>query len=89
MIDPDDTEGCPVADECLACGVVGAPPGLRVITLTVPVGIVCVTSCLWCQEAANLPLLSWSAAVGRVLGHCGHLGIDADQMEAIMAREVA
>lgn len=83
-VDLDDTRSCPVGPACVACEGVD---GLGVSTLETPVGVLCVTLCDACVDAGRLPGLAAATAVGRVLDHCGHLGIDADRMAAVMAAE--
>lgn len=78
-LDVDDTTWCPLDGCCEACG--GADPDLRVCTASVPLGVVCVTLCGKCAEAARVPAPSaWSRAARRVVRHCDHLGIRLDQM---------
>jgi hypothetical protein len=84
MIDLDDTAQCPIDEHCSGCG--GGPNLgnriLRVVTAEAQVGVFCMTVCQKCSpEGWQLPLV-WTTE--RVLEHCGHLGIDADQMAAAM-----
>lgn len=81
----DSVAGCPVADRCAACGDVH---GLAVVTAQTQVGVYCLTLCPDDREADRLPSPpSWSTAIEMAGAHCGHLGIDVDQMEAEMVRE--
>lgn len=87
-MDIDDTTRCPVAPECEVCfGQRGAL--LDVVTFGTPVGVYCATICEACEDDGLKPgrIGGWTQAVDRVLLHCAHLGIDADQMAAAMAAE--
>jgi hypothetical protein len=73
---------CPRAARCEACG---ATRHLEVATYQTPVGIFCATVCDRCVDAGKAPpVRSWPAAVERVGAHCQHLGIDVDQMAALL-----
>ena len=73
---------CPRAGRCEACGATRA---LEVATYQTPVGVFCATVCLRCVDAGKPPpVRSWVGAVERVGAHCGHLGIDLDQMAALL-----
>lgn len=79
--DLDDTTGCPTSDACEGCG---STHDLRVVTVDTVVGVYCLTLC-----AAELvrPVPSRTSApqaVHRVMEHCGHLGIDADEMARLI-----
>ena len=76
---------CPRAGRCQACGTTRR---LDVATYQTPVGVFCATVCDPCVAARNAPpVRSWVEAVERVGAHCGHLGIDVDQMGALLHRE--
>jgi hypothetical protein len=76
---------CPRAGRCEACG---ATRQLEVATYQTPVGVFCATVCTPCVDAGNPPpVRSWGRAVERVGAHCQHLGIDVDQMAALLQRE--
>ncbi len=84
--DVDDTTGCALDERCEQCGS-GDEDDLAVATAGTPVGVYCLTLCGPCADAGRVPEPGgWSAAVTRVLAHCGHLGIDADQMAAQLER---
>lgn len=53
-------------------------------TVGSPVGVFCVTMCSACVMWDQLPNFAVVSAVNAALEHCGHLGIDADQMAAAM-----
>jgi hypothetical protein len=73
---------CPGAGRCEVCG---ATRQLEVATYQTPVGVFCATACGPCIEAAKAPpVRSWPGAIERVAAHCGHLGIDVDQMAALL-----
>jgi hypothetical protein len=76
---------CPRAGRCEACGTTRQ---LAVATYQTPVGVFCTTVCDSCVEARNAPpVRSWLEAFERVGAHCEHLGIDLDQMGALLHRE--
>jgi hypothetical protein len=76
---------CPHAGRCEACG---ATRQLEVATYQTPVGVFCATVCGPCVDAGKPPpVRSWGGAVERVGAHCQHLGIDVDQMAALLDRE--
>ena len=85
--DLDDTTRCPVATWCESCNrtedlyVVTADSGMG--------GVFCMTLCGACCDLP-LPQLGVLEAVTRVAEHCGHLGIDLDQMaDAVATRRAA
>jgi hypothetical protein len=86
---PDDlgpSRRCPRAGRCEACG---ANRAVDVATYQTPVGAFCATVCDPCVAAGNPPpLRSWLEAVERVGAHCQHLGIDLDEMAALLHREL-
>jgi len=84
MIHLDDTSECPMAAECRCCGGMSE---LDVATLESTVGVFCLTICADCAQQGSVEKIGVVEAVTLVLGHCGHLGIDADQMEALMEAE--
>jgi hypothetical protein len=70
---------------CEACG---ATCQLDVATYQTPVGVFCATVCDRCDAAGTAPPVpSWGQAVWRVGAHCQHLGLDVDQMAAILHAE--
>jgi hypothetical protein len=76
---------CPRGDRCQACG---AARQLDVATYQTPVGVLCATVCRSCVAAgAAPPIRSWGQACERVGAHCQHLGIDLDQMAALLQAE--
>jgi hypothetical protein len=76
---------CPRAARCQACG---AARQLDVATYQTPVGVLCATVCRSCVAAgAAPPIRSWSQACERVSAHCQHLGINLDQMAALLQAE--
>jgi hypothetical protein len=76
---------CPRAGRCQACG---AARRLDVATYQTPVGVLCATVCRSCVAAgAAPPIRSWGQACERVGEHCRHLGIDLDQMAALLQGE--
>jgi hypothetical protein len=76
---------CPLAARCEACG---NDQDLDVATYQTPVGVFCATVCWPCVDAGNPPpIRSWGQACERVGEHCQHLGIDLDQMAALLRGE--
>jgi hypothetical protein len=76
---------CPLGDRCEACG---SGQELDVATYDTPVGVFCATVCGPCIDQAKAPpIRGWATAVERVAAHCGHLGIDVDQMAALRHAE--
>lgn len=70
------------------CEAYGATRQLGVATYQPPVGVFCATSRDPCVAAGNPPpMRSWPGAVERVGAPCQHLGIDVDQMTALLYRE--
>ena len=89
MTAPGDRLGpvaqCPQADRCEICG---SGRNLDVATYQTPVGVFCATVCGPCIDQAKAPpVRGWATAVERVGVHCGHLGIDLDQMAALLHAE--
>ena len=80
----DDTTNCPIGARCESCGTT-APRSVH--TATTPVGVICLTLCARCASSSLTPRLAAASAARFVLDHCSHLGIDADQMEALMKKE--
>lgn len=80
----DNTAKCPVGARCESCGTT-KPRSVR--TATTPVGVICLTLCGRCAGSSLTPRLTPATAARFVLQHCRHLGIDADQMEALMKKE--
>jgi hypothetical protein len=78
--DLDNTANCPPGDRCERCG---STDDLEVMTADTPVGVLCAAVCGDCAETGGeLPRMDLPTAVIRVLEHCEHLGIDADEMAA-------
>jgi hypothetical protein len=76
---------CPRAARCEACG---RGRELEAATYQTPVGVLCATVCRACVAVGNPPpIRSWPGAVERVGAHCGHLGIDLEQMAALLQAE--
>jgi hypothetical protein len=89
MTSPGDQLGpsvrCPLGVRCEVCG---SQWDLDVATYQTPVGVFCATVCDPCTTPDKAPpVRSWTQAVERVCAHCGHLGIDVDQMAALLHAE--
>jgi hypothetical protein len=79
------TVGCPLGRRCEACG---SGQRLAMATYQTPVGVLCATVCRACIATGTAPpIRSWVQACERVAAHCQHLGIDLDQMGALLHAE--
>jgi hypothetical protein len=79
------TTRCPLASHCEACASTRA---LEVATYQTLVGVFCATACGPCIDQAKAPpVRGWAQACERVGAHCEHLGIDLDQMAALLHAE--
>ena len=79
------TTRCPLSDGCEVCA---STRDLDVATYQTPVGVFCATVCDPCIDQGKAPpVRAWVQAAERVGVHCGHLGIDLDQMGAILHAE--
>jgi hypothetical protein len=79
------TIGCSLGCCCEACG---GGQRLELATYQTPVGVLCATVCRACVAVGNPPpVRSWGQACERVGAHCQHLGIDLDQMAALLQAE--
>ncbi|MBV9161985.1 MAG: hypothetical protein JO281_10645 [Pseudonocardiales bacterium] len=77
----DDTTTCPLAQRCARCG---QTTGLGVRTAISDMGgVLCSTLCRACDPPALHPV----EVALRTLAHCTHLGIDTDQMSALLHQE--
>jgi hypothetical protein len=84
VLDLDDTTNCPLDRRCATCDT---EDDLAVGTAVTPLGVHCVTLCGTCAEKGDVRCGSWGAAMSGALDHCGHLGIDLDEMAAAMKAE--
>lgn len=84
VLDLDDTTNCPLDRRCATCDT---EDDLAVGTAVTPLGVHCVTLCGSCAEKGDVRCGSWGAAMSGALDHCGHLGIDLDEMAAAMKAE--
>jgi hypothetical protein len=80
----DDTSRCAPVASCATCAGTKA---LAVATVRVPIGVLCLTMCAGCTTLGRLPRFGWVEACDLVAAHCGHLGIDLDQMAALLDAE--
>jgi hypothetical protein len=78
----DRTTDCPPDEVCLGCK---GGESLDVAAVLTPGGVCCLTVCESCVVACRMPVLDEDEAARRVLAHCAHLGITADEMTAAMA----
>lgn len=78
MIDLDDTSHCEPSPECSCCGRHTDEP--TVCTAGTTLGVMCFTACPTCTQEHAVPRLGWTDAAAAVGQHCGHLGIDLDEM---------
>lgn len=81
-IDVFSTDDCSVGHRCEACG--DAAEQLVAATAETPLGVLCLTLCQRCGDADTAPLVAIGTAVRLVAQHCGHLGIDLEQMAAAL-----
>lgn len=81
--DLGNTENCPTGFRCESCGIESAD--LAVATAEMGrLGVACLTLCDSCAASDVVPPVSVSTAVRLVGQHCTHLGIDLDEMAAIL-----
>lgn len=85
-VDLDDTSGCPLGVRCESCGVEASDSAVRIVGLG-RLGVACLTLCGRCAASGITPPVTVGTATRLVLEHCGHLGIDADQMAAALAED--
>jgi hypothetical protein len=84
-VDLDDTTNCPLGHRCESCG--SEREDLRVETATTDLGVLCLTLCPPCAASDVTPPVAIGTAVRLVHQHCAHLGIDVDQMAAVLDSE--
>jgi hypothetical protein len=76
---------CRLGRCCEACG---GGQRLEAATYQAPVRVLCATVCCACVAAdAAPPVRSWGQACERVRAHYQHLGLDLDQMGALLQAE--
>ena len=81
----NDISHCPIAAECANCH---RSRNLEVVIGTLPVGVLCMTVCGDCCDDDTMPRIrSWTEAIDLVCAHCVHLGIDVDEMAALIEAE--
>lgn len=86
-VDLDDISNCPTDRSCVGCSE-QRPEMLRVAVAETPYGVHCVTVCDRCvYDNRRLPRLSIPEVCDLVARHCRHLGIDLDQMAALLQAE--
>lgn len=79
------TVRCPRGGRCEVCA---SARDLEVATYQTPVGVFCATVCGPCIDTDKAPpVTGWALAVERVGAHCEHLGIDVDEMAALLHAE--
>jgi hypothetical protein len=79
----DDTSRCPLGHRCEACGV--ERDDLAVCTAVMDrIGVARLTMCPRCAYSGVLPPVEVGTAVRLTMQHCLHLGITADDMDAIL-----
>jgi hypothetical protein len=79
----DDTSRCPLGVRCESCGA--ERDDLAVCTVALDrLGVACLTLCPRCASSDVTPPVSVGTAVRLVLQHCEHLGITADDMDALL-----
>ena len=86
-INLDDTTHCPLGDQCWVCGTTD---DLAVAIYGTALGVYCDTLCGECAHAGTAPRgLAATTVMFLVMVHCEHLGIDIDQMAAVLDAEQA
>lgn len=83
MTDLDDTRRCPCGPRCEACGLESTD--VRVATADTALGVLCMTMCPRCSASSVAPPIAVGTAARLVMQHALHLGITADDMEALCA----
>jgi hypothetical protein len=79
----DDVSRCPLGVRCESCGV--ERDDLQVCTFELDrIGVACLTMCPRCAGSEVVPPVSVGTAVRLVAQHCEHLGVDLDEMAAIL-----
>ena len=78
-----DTSRCPVGFRCEVCG--DATDGMAPITVTTPLGVLCLTACPRCGDSDAAPPISIGTAVKLFDQHAQHLGVTAEEMRAALA----
>lgn len=81
--DLDNVGNCPMGQSCETCGVT---VDLNLETAESMMGVFCMTLCDGCTEYGRMPRYSAPEAVDKVLTHCGHIGISADKMAALLSQ---
>lgn len=80
----DFTGNCPTVAICRGCG---GTTDLAVATFGAQVGVYCATVCGTCVAQKRVGSINVHEAFELVAEHCGHLGIDLDQMARIFEAE--
>lgn len=80
--DLDNVDNCPIGFRCESCGIESSD--LTVEPIDVRLGIACMTICADCFASEITPPITVGTAARLVGQHCGHLGIDLDEMAAIL-----
>ena len=87
-IDLDDVSNCPRGHRCESCGAERDDLAVQIVKLA-RLGVACLTLCPRCADSGVVPPVAVGTAVRLVAQHCAHLGIDVDQMAAIVDEEGA
>jgi hypothetical protein len=82
-VDLYDVSECPLGHRCESCGI--EADDLAVSAAYTPLGVLCLTLCPKCGGASIAPPVAVTTAARLVVQHCGHLGVDLDEMAAILA----
>ena len=81
----DDTSDCPRRECCEICS---GTADAATVTIQHPGGICCISVCEACEVQDRPIAFGIHDAFERVLEHCGHLGIDLDEMQDAIRQEV-
>lgn len=80
----DDVSRCPLGLRCESCGAESGDVTVATADLG-RLGVACFSLCARCRRSTVPPRIAVGTAMRLVGQHCVHLGIDVDQMAAVLA----